>query len=73
MDTRVSEGAAFEPEAIQAMSRAFERACADLHVFGRDIGGRQIIARRIIDLATKGNVEATALHKRLVAEARLSM
>jgi len=73
VDTHFTDATALEPEAIQVMSLAFELVCADLHVFGRDISGRQIIARRIIDLASKGNVEATALHKRLVAEARLSL
>jgi hypothetical protein len=64
---------AFEPDAIRAMSTAFELACADLHVSANDIGGRQIIARRIIDLASQGTVDASALHKRVVAEARVSM
>ena len=62
----------FEPDAIAAMSTAFELACADLHVFAGDIRGRQIIATRIIDLARKGEVDAASLHQRVVAEARLS-
>jgi hypothetical protein len=68
-----SEQNAFEPEAIQAMSTAFELACADLHVFAADQNGREIIATRIIDLARRGVVEAPALHQRVVAEARVSM
>ena len=66
------ERAAFEPDAIAAMSTAFELACADLSVFAGDHRGRQIIARRIIDLASKGVIDAAALHQRVVAEARLS-
>ena len=69
----LSDTAAFEPEAVQAMSTAFELACADLHVFSGDISGRQIIARRIIDLASSGTVDAEALHKRVVAEALVSV
>jgi hypothetical protein len=69
----LTDPAAFEPEAIQAMSMAFELACAHLHVFCGDIPGRQIIARRIIDLASGGTVDAAALHQRVVAEARVSV
>jgi hypothetical protein len=65
----LTDPAAFEPEAIQAMSMAFELACA---VCG-DIPGRQIIARRIIDLASGGTVDAAALHQRVVGEARVSV
>ena len=64
---------AFEPDAIDAMSTAFEWACADLHVFAGDIRGRQIIARRIIDLARQGTIDAAALHTRVLAQARISV
>ena len=68
----LSETSAFEPEAIQAMSTAFELACADLHISAGDARGREIIATRIIDLARRGVVDAAALHRRVVAEARVS-
>ena len=70
--THITSQAAFEPEAIQAMSTAFELACADLHVFAADLKGREIIATRIIDLARIGVVDAAVLHQRVVAESRLS-
>ena len=38
----LSDNCVFEPEAIQAMSTAFELSCADLHVFFRDLRGREI-------------------------------
>ena len=66
------EKSVFEPEAVAAMSAAFELACADLSVFAGDARGRQIVARRIIDLASSGLIDAAALHQRVVAEARLS-
>ena len=69
----LSERCAFEPDAITAMSTAFELSCADLQVFAADQRGREIIATRIIDLARKGVVDAAALHRRVVAEARVSM
>lgn len=68
----LSEYTAFEPEEIIAMSTAFELACADLHVFADDQRGRDIIAARIIDLArSSGVIDAAALHKRVVLEARV--
>ena len=46
----LSEHAAFEPEAIAAMSTAFELVCADLRVFAGDERGREIIATRVHDI-----------------------
>ena len=36
----------FEPEAILAMSTAFELSCADLHIFQDDQRSREIIVTR---------------------------
>jgi hypothetical protein len=60
---------AFEPEHIEAMSKALERACNALHVDG-NIHEREVIAVRIIDLARIGVVDATALSDRVVRETR---
>jgi hypothetical protein len=68
----LSEYTAFEPEQIIAMSTAFELSCTDLQVFAGDQRGRDIIATRIIDLARSGVIDAAALHKRVVLEARVS-
>jgi hypothetical protein len=68
----LSDTCAFEPEAIQAMSTAFELCCADLRLFADDKNGRKIIATRIIELARRGVIDAPALHNRVVAEGRLS-
>jgi hypothetical protein len=64
---------AFEPEAITAMSTAFELACADLRVFAADRRGRETVATRIIDLARRGVRDPAALHQRVVAGARASV
>jgi hypothetical protein len=71
--THLAEHAAFEPEAIQAMSTAFELACADLPIFAIDQRSRKIIAARIIDFARNGSFDASTLHQRVIAEATLSM
>ena len=68
----LSDACAFDPEAIQAMSTAFELSCADLHVFAGDQRGREIIATRIIDLGRNGVLDAAILHRRVMAEALLS-
>lgn len=64
------DAAAFEPEAIAAMSRAFEEACTMLQVIHGDRRGREIIATRIIDLAREGPIDAVALRDRVLLEAR---
>jgi hypothetical protein len=69
----LEDHAAFDQEAIAAMSRAFEQACAALQVFAGDARGREIIAARIIDLARGGVVDAGALRDRVVSEGRLSL
>jgi len=66
----LSEHASFEPEAISAMSRAFEEACASLRVFAGDQKGREVIATRVIDLARGGMIDADALRDRVLLEAR---
>ena len=58
----------FDPEAILAMSTAFELACADLQVFEDNERGRAIIATRIINLARQGIICPAALHHRVLAD-----
>lgn len=58
----------FEPEAIVAMSKAFEDACTQLQVFAGDAHGRETVATRIIDLARNGVIDAAALSNRVVSE-----
>ena len=67
----ISDGyAAFEPEAIQAMSRALETACSALQITPAHERERRVIAERIIDLARAGLTDATALSKRVILEAQ---
>lgn len=62
--------AAFEPEAIQAMSHALETACTTLQITPVHDRERKVIAERIIDLARNGLTDATALSNRIIAEAQ---
>ena len=62
--------AAFEPEAIRAMSDAFEQACIALNIPAGDARGREVIAMRIIDLARRGVIDPKTLRNRVLFEAR---
>lgn len=61
--------AAFEPEAIREMSQAFQDACNALGIFAGDEHGRQVIAARVIDLASAGIIDAAMLRDRVLKEA----
>jgi hypothetical protein len=65
----LGDHAAFEAEAIAAMSKALEDACKALHINGQ-LHDREVIATRIIDLARNGVIDATALSERVVAESK---
>jgi hypothetical protein len=66
----LDESTVFEPEALRVMSRAFDDACNELHVFAGDQQGREAVAVRIIDLARSGIVDAIALRDQVLHEAR---
>lgn len=65
----VNDHSAFEPDEIDAMSRALEETCKALHVDGQ-VKDRETIAARIIDLARSGVVDAKALSERVLAETK---
>ena len=64
----LQEGA-FDPEAVEAMSVAMEDVCRTLKVDG-DPHAREVLAMRIIDLARRGEREATQLRDRVLLEAK---
>lgn len=61
---------AFEPDAVDAMAAALERACRELRVVAGDQRSRETMATRIIDLASNGIVEPAAPHDRVIAETK---
>ena len=67
--TYLDDHSAFSPEEIKVMSKALEEACAALQVAGQT-KDREIIAVRIIELARKGVIDATALRDRVVEAMR---
>jgi hypothetical protein len=64
----LEDHAAFDPEAMDAMSKALEDACEALHING-EIKDREVVAARIIDLARNGVIDAKALSDRVINEA----
>ena len=60
---------AFGPEIIEAMSAALEQTCTALLVDG-DARQREIIASRIVDLASSGVTDAKVLSDRVISELR---
>ena len=65
----LEDHAAFEPEAIAAMSKAFEEACTAMSITPSQAHERAILATRIIDLARTGVVDYRALRNRVLLEA----
>ena len=51
----------FDPEAIAALSRAFEETCAALHVVANDRADRELVAKCIINVALTGVRDAGML------------
>ena len=63
-------GQALEPDFINQMSIALERACADLGVKQRDDALNRMIAEKIIELAQRGVKDADTLHRRALKAIR---
>jgi hypothetical protein len=58
----------FTPDAITVMSAAFERVCADMRLNDRADRMTEIVATRVIEIATKGSyADADQLHAAVIA------
>jgi len=56
----------FDDEATLAMGAAFDRACSSLGRSARDDSDRELIAKRIIEAATKGERDPVRLHSQVI-------
>ena len=63
---------AFEPDAVAAMSEAFEAACEVLQDAGQLEVVRETIAKRIIAAATTGERDPVRLRAAALAERQIS-
>lgn len=59
---------AFDPEAIEAMSSAFVKACASLGLVDRSDQMTELVARMIIETAQRGIRNSTALYFSVMQE-----
>jgi hypothetical protein len=69
INTLLQGQAAFEPDATQAMSVAFEDACRTLNLSDQAQREREAVAVRIIELARRGERDPAALRDRVLREA----
>ena len=54
--------AAFDPETVEAMAKAFATTCKALGLSNRDDAMTKLVAEKIIELAQRGLKNPTALH-----------
>ncbi len=60
---------AFDPEATNAMSAAFEEVCRVLRLVDTDMHGREAVAAQIIELARRGEKDPAKLRDRVLRDA----
>lgn len=63
-------GQAFDPEAVEAMGKAFVTTCEALGLSDRDDAMTQLVAQKIIELAQRGLKTPTGLHLAAIKEFR---
>jgi hypothetical protein len=61
-------GSAFGPEAIRIMVAAFDEACMILNVHGPDDPMSDIIAKKIVSVASQGEPDASEIARRVIAD-----
>jgi hypothetical protein len=64
----LAEPSAFQPEAIEAVSIAFDEVCLALELAPEQTREREAIAERIIDLGRIGMLDANTLRDRVLKE-----
>jgi len=64
---RFFQDGAFDPDITSAMGEAFERACKSLHDMGQPDIVKEIIAKRIVEVARTGERDPVQLCERALA------
>jgi hypothetical protein len=59
---------AFDPEATNAMSAAFDEVCRALKLLETDANGREAVAAQIIELARRGEKDPIRLRDRVLRD-----
>jgi hypothetical protein len=66
-----SSSCCFDPDAIERLTAAYEGACAELHVPSNGPSLKEIVAKKIIEHAQRGERDPLLLRDVVVAELRL--
>jgi hypothetical protein len=66
------EGDAFDPEIIQIMSAAYEETCRKLQLVDRTDPITELVAKRIIEIAKRGERDPIKLRELLARELDVS-
>ena len=66
------KGAVFDPQAIEAMNRAFEALCKSLQLTDRTDKQAEIVARKVIDLGRAGERDPQRIHDRVLLDVNAS-
>ena len=61
------ESRVFEPEAIEAMGMAYEKACRKLRLAPTQDGATEVVAKVIIELAERGESDPERLYAGVLA------
>ncbi len=61
-------GATFDPEAIRTMDEALNEACTILNVHGPDDPMRDLIAKKVVSVASQGEQDSGEIARRVVAD-----
>lgn len=61
-----SDPAVFEPPVVEAMGHAFDDVCRELGIGPSHAAAREVVARRIIQLACSGVREQRAFHDAII-------
>ncbi len=63
---RLLKETAFEPETVEVMGRAYEDLLRDLELADRTDPFTEIIAKRVIEAASRGVCSATEIHEQVL-------
>jgi hypothetical protein len=67
---RLLSSGVFDPDAVEAMTAAYERVCTALDLMDRPDPLKEIIARKIIERAKGGELDAVRLCEAVLEEVR---
>ena len=66
----ISTSSCFDPDAIKSLAAAYEGACTELHVTVDEHSRKEIVARKIIAHALRGERDAILLRDAVLSELR---